>query len=377
MDGYTWLPLDSLIPNPRNPRTTSLSRELLTEAVADLHDNQFCLDCSKPVDEEDYLRLLRRLSTKHQFDRSQIAEFKRYLTLAIDMKGDPERLINPIRYIEHEDGSKEISMGSSRWFAHLLMGADKIKAEAISYADDEERIDRELSENIQRTEMSDADIVLALRHAQLARGKSFTVTELSQKTAKSRGTANMIQKILSVEDKSFFDSLHEYKSIHGMLKAIEKPKADPTALLCDDEAVAQELLNATSLRLFTVNGHGSQMGSIMAFLNDFLGAQLSYYESVYDRNNNDIAPHVLDYMEVQIKTLTYGLETLSEEMARYNNGVKGKPSRYIYDKERLQLVADILTNASFQRFEQMRGFADDILSRHQLNADTDPSRAAS
>jgi len=341
--------------------------DLFKRVLEDLHANQYCIDCSHPVDEEEYAKLIRRLSTVHQLDRTQIAEFKRYMTLAIDMKGDPERLINPIRYIHRDDGAKEVSMGSSRLFAHFLMGADKIKAEPISYATDEERIDRELSENIQRTEMTDADIILALRQAQTVRGKAYTVTELSQKTAKSRGTANMIQKILSAADDSFFDTIQSYKSVNGMLKAISDTPEKTSIPLCEDEVVEREIRNAEANRLMTVNGHGSQMGSFMMFLNDFLGYQLQYYETVYDPDNDMIPKFVLVYMETQLKTLKFGMNILTEQMVRYNEGLRLKPARYIYDREKIQLAADILGNASYQRFEQLRGVADDIAHQRMLD----------
>jgi len=358
-NGYDWIPLESLIPNPHNPRTTSLTVERFKKVLTDLYAHNYLLDCTQPVDEDAYLKLIRRLTTVHKFDRTQLAEFKRYMTLAIDMKGDPERLINPIRYIVRDDGVKEISMGSSRWFAHYLMNADRIKAEVISYSDNAERIDRELSENIQRTEMSDADIILALRYAQSVRGTTYTVSELMQKTAKSRGTANMIQKILNVGDDAFFDTLHEYKSVNAMLKALtdDQPK-DRTLYDCEDPVVVHEIAHAQSLRLLTVNGHGSQMGSIMFFLNDFLGYQIEYYERIYDRDNPGIPEHVLDYMEAQKETLAFAHDLLIKEMITYNKGRKGTPRRYTYNRDNIQLVMDIVSNASFQRHDQMLSVGD-------------------
>jgi len=325
-DGF--IPLDGIVLNTANTRRMEVTLELVTE----LRDRFDLCSVIRTVDGDHDVEAQITAIRKHPQYKSRIsakgaAELRHIAKFACSLKGEPRNLLQAVRFIDHGD-HKEISSGNNRLLAHVLMRAPYIKAERIEYANESERVELELAENLQRSDLSQSDLLLALKHLQDARGTDLTATEVQALTQRSRGNAASIIKILRYPDPILFDQIANgyFNSIHAMSKAAqltpEELSAGPSKIESGDDKKP----------LFKLLGSGRDMQDALQLINEFIGL---YYR-------NKTSPHIPDTPEHKAAILEANqlTEPLLTELAEIQKQLKDREGRYNYDRQRIQALLD-------------------------------------
>lgn len=334
-DGY--VPLSELVLSRSNTRMMEVTPELVLELRDRFNICQLTRTAGGDTDIESQITEIRKHPAyKHRITAGIAAELKRIGKFACSLHGDPTNLLNPIRYIDRGD-HKEVSIGNNRFLTHLLMRADYIKAEPIEYANDEERMEMELAENLQRTDLPQRDLLLALKMLQDSKGRRLTATEVQTHTQKSRGSAHSITAILGYEDPILFEQIRAgyYKSIHAAYKASLMP---PSQLRADITQSPEPTDKPKSL--FKLHGTGRDMEDAMLIINEMIGTLTRHYQVLEDK---DYAAHAQQRVN-----------SIAAELARVQ--IKDREGKYAYDKRAIQkglddvisLFRDMKNNLLFQ-----------------------------
>lgn len=335
MDGY--IQIDALTPSTQNPRKMVITKEII-ERYRDTYGI-----CRKILsgDKVDVLEpIISAIRTKDKLSKGAEAELRYIINFACSLNGKPENLLNPIRYINHGT-EKEVSIGSNRYLAHLLMGADKIKAESIVYDSIEDRISAELDENLQRNDLSQIDMMLGLKHLQDVTKGSLTVTDIMIKTNRSRGTANQLQQILKYPSPLLFQMVADryFKSINAAAKA-SKLSHDELKSLYDGTVTLPDTAPKTVIK---VQGSGRDMDAVIFMMNDL-------YSYLWRHNDIDKTPSNIgtDGIHAQLRALHARIIALS---------VKDDNGKYNYDKDEIQAVMNTLFSFYQDTVHQLQAFA--------------------
>jgi len=317
--------VNDFILNTSNTRKMQVTIEMITDIRDKFELCKLTREDQGMVDIEAEITSIRQHPKyKPLISAKAAAELRHIGKFACSLHGDPHNLIQAIRYIDHGT-HKEVSSGNNRLLAHILMNAPYIKAEPIEYASESERVEFELAENLQRADLPQADLLLALKHLQNTRGKDLTATEVQSLTQRSRGNAAAIIKILRYPDPVLFEQIAEgyFKSIHAAHKAAlmdpEQLKADPTPTTP---------VEPEQPTLFKVLGSGRDMKDTLALINEFM--------ATYVRNKTAHLPEDSPEYKAALKSAIAVVAPHREHWLRIFTSLKDDEGRYNYDKREIQ-----------------------------------------
>lgn len=318
-----YVAIDDLIPSQSNTRMMEITPDLIIEIRDRFGICKLTRSSEGDVDIDHQISEIRKHPAyKSRITASLAAELRHIGKFACSLHGDPSNLLNPIRYIDRGD-VKEVSVGNNRYLAHLLMNAPYIKAEAIAYNSEEERVELELAENLQRSDLPQKDLLLALKLLQESKGRSLTATEVQTITQKSRGNAASIIKILGYDDPILFEQIRAgyYKSIHAAYKASQLSPEQLRENIGSDTMAADH-----PTPLFKLLGSGRDMREALFIINEMLGTAYRHTEVISDPSTRQ---HEQDE-----------LNALISDVVQHMNSVKGDDGKYNYDKKAIQLTLD-------------------------------------
>lgn len=218
--------LNSILPNPDNPRKPDLLRAGIDlDVVKELR--------RKPDESiEDFeMRVRKWVDDRSNLTDAAVEIWHRFISLAVDIHHDG--LHQPISIRENDPASRValIVSGERRFLAHWLNGATTISAMIVSM-DDEKASKMALVENFQREDMSLNASILALRAHQKAFGHTFSMAEIGRLLGLSKGSSQGVYNAVNAEEgHEVFGALEsgELNKPYHVKKYFDqlKPKARP------------------------------------------------------------------------------------------------------------------------------------------------------
>lgn len=204
-----FLPLQSILLDPNNPRELSLDIEDVISGPRITIDENF------DDDKQDELKeILKRHFGEEENKKQKIQDFLSIALLASTIR-TPERLMQPI--CVYEKGNKYMVLaGERRTLAHHVLGAKHIAANIISEPSEQEKALLQYIENSSREDLSLKDKYKAIRKIVTLHGQTISVRSLASILRISKSQAQKYARICK-EDNVFFKKAIE----NGMLTSPE------------------------------------------------------------------------------------------------------------------------------------------------------------
>ncbi len=186
--------LNSILPNPENPRKPDLLRAGIDLGVVK--------ELRRKPDEnmEDFERRVRRwVDARSNLTAATAEVWHRFIDLAVDIHHDG--LHQPISIRENDPASRValIVSGERRFLAHWLNGSTTISAMVVSM-NDEKASKMALVENFQREDVSLYASILALRSHQDIFGHTFSMAEMARLLGLSKGSSQGVYNAVNAEE---------------------------------------------------------------------------------------------------------------------------------------------------------------------------------
>lgn len=186
--------LNSILPNPSNPRKPDLLRAGIDlDVVKKLRrkPDESIEDCE--------VRVRKWVDERSNLTDAAAEIWHRFINLAVDIHHDG--LHQPISVRENDPASRValIVSGERRFLAHWLNGATTVGAMVVNM-DDEKASKMALVENFQREDMSLNASILALRSHQDAYGHTFSMAEIGRLLGLSKGGSQGVYNAVNADE---------------------------------------------------------------------------------------------------------------------------------------------------------------------------------
>ena len=297
---------------------------------------------------------------RHQlcYERSQRAEFRSVLDLAIELNADPEQQKDPIHVTTPDAGSfgdglgLEVSIGQKRFLAFVLMSAKTIRAKRVTYDSLQSRLDIELREHFKSESLPASDMVIILRTATRLGNRFFTVSEISEITGKGRGTAHQLHQLIDA-DNYFAERIRsgEFRSLTAMVRALKECRPSPDRpFKCFD---ANDLYQA-SRTIVELNGTAEDAHTYFMLMMDLLSSCRAYNE-IHLSGDQEHPESVRTYLETTKVALDSVETSLLDQIDAYTLG--REQGRYVFDRHKAQACMNVLTLCKERMIERMNLFS--------------------